>query len=165
MRIQPPVIALSLAFVMILSAILFSNTEEMVRRAMADPAVMIASDGLIQDHKGHPRAAGTYARVLGVYVREQKALTQMEAIRRASLVAAQRLEAVSPQMKNKGQLRVGADAYINIFDAAQVIDKATYQQPDIFSHGFRYVFVGGIPVVRDGKLEESTLPGRGILAQ
>jgi dihydroorotase len=144
--------------------ILFNNTEEMVRTAMADPAVMIASDGLIQDHKGHPRAAGTYARLLGVYVREQKALTLIEAIRRASLAPAQRLEAVSPQMKNKGRIRVGADADIDIFDPAQVIDKATYQQPDLFSYGFRYVLVGGISVVRDGKLDESILPGQGILA-
>jgi dihydroorotase len=145
--------------------ILFSNTEEMVRTAMADPAVMIASDGVLHDHKGHPRSAGTYARLLGVYVREQKALTLMEAIRRASLAPAQRLEAVSPQMKNKGRLRVGADADIDVFDPAQVMDKATYQHPDLFSYGFRYVLVGGTPVVRDGKLDESTLPGQGILAQ
>jgi N-acyl-D-aspartate/D-glutamate deacylase len=145
--------------------ILFSNTEEMVRTAMADPAVMIASDGLIQDHKGHPRGAGTYARLLGVYVRAQKALTLMEAIRRAALAPAQRLEAVSPQMKNKGRIRVGADADIDIFDPAQVIDRATYQQPGLFSYGFRYVLVGGISVVRDGKLDESNLPGQGILAQ
>jgi N-acyl-D-aspartate/D-glutamate deacylase len=145
--------------------IIFNNTEEMVRSAMADPAVVIASDGLIQDHKGHPRAAGTYARLLGVYVREQKALTLMEAIRRAALAPAQRVEAVSSQMKNKGRLRVGADADIDIFDAAQVIDKATYQQPDLFSYGFRDVLVAGIPVVWDGKLQENALPGQGILAQ
>ncbi len=147
------------------TVIIFNNTEEMVRTAMADPVVMIASDGGIEGHKGHPRSAGTYARLLGVYVREQKALTLMEAIRRASLAPAQRLEAVSSQMKNKGRLRVGADADIDVFDPAQVIDKATYQQPELYSYGFRDVLVGGIPIVRDGKLDESTLPGRGILAQ
>lgn len=145
--------------------ILFTNTEEMVRKAMADPAVMIASDGIIQNHKGHPRASGTYARLLGVYVREQKVLTLMEAIRRSSLAPAQRLEAASPQMKNKGRLRVGADADIDIFDPAQVIDRSTYQQPARYSYGFRYVLVGGIPVVRNGKLDESILPGQGILAR
>ena len=145
--------------------ILFTNTEEMVRRAMADSAVMIASDGIIQDHKGHPREAGTYARLLGVYVREQKVLTLMEAIRRSSLDPAQRLEAASPQMKNKGRIKVGADADIDVFDPAKVIDKATYQQPALYSYGFRYVLVGGTPVVRDGKLDESILPGQGIRAQ
>lgn len=144
--------------------ILFTNTEEMVRTAMHDPNVMIASDGIIENGKGHPRGAGTYARLLGVYVREQKALTLMEAIRRASLAPAQRLEAVSPAMKHKGRLQVGADADIDVFDAATVIDKATYQQPAQYSYGFRYVLVGGTPVVRDGKLDESTLPGQGVLA-
>ena len=145
--------------------ILFTNTEEMVRKAMADPAVMIASDGIIQNGKGHPRTSGTYARLLGVYVREQKVLTLMEAIRRSSLAPAQRLEAASPQMKNKGRLRVGADADIDIFDPATVIDRSTYQHPTRYSYGFRDVLVGGVPVVRDGKLDESSLPGQGILAR
>jgi dihydroorotase len=144
------------------SVILFTNTEEMVRKAMADPIVMIASDGLMSDGQGHPRSAGTFARVLGVYVREQKVLSLMEAIRRASLAPAQRLEAFTPQMKHKGRLQVGADADIDVFDPATVIDKATYQKPAQYSEGFRYVLVGGIPVVRDGKLDESMLPGRPI---
>jgi len=144
--------------------ILFTNTEEMVRRAMADSMVIIASDGTITDGKGHPRSAGTYARVLGVYVREQKVLTLMEAIRRASLAPAQRLEAFTPQMKHKGRLQVGADADIDVFDPNIVIDKATFQQPAQYSYGFRYVLVSGKPVVRDGKVDESTLPGSAIRA-
>ena len=120
----------------------FTNTEEMVRLAMADKQVMIASDGLLTKGAGHPRSAGTYARVLGVYVREQKALTLMEAIRRMSLAPAQRLEAMAPAMRNKGRIRVGADADLDVFDAATVIDKATYQKPATYSYGFKYVFVG-----------------------
>jgi len=134
----------------------------MVRKVMADPMVMIASDGLLSNGQGHPRSAGAYARVLGVYVREQKVLTLMEAIRRASLAPAQRLEAFTPQMKHKGRLQVGADADIDIFDPATVIDKATFQKPDQYSEGFRYVLVGGVLVVRDGKIDESTLPGQPI---
>jgi hypothetical protein len=145
--------------------ILFSNTEEMVRMAMADPAVIIASDGLITNGKGHPRSAGTYARLLGVYVREEKALPLMEAIRRASLAPAQRLESFVPQMKHKGRLQVGADADIAVFDPGTVIDKATFQQPAQYSYGFRYVLVGGQFVVRDGKLDETVLPGKGIRSQ
>jgi N-acyl-D-aspartate/D-glutamate deacylase len=147
------------------SVILFTNTEEMVRLAMSDPNVMIASDGLLSNGAGHPRSAGTYARLLGVCVRQQKALPLMEAVRRASLAPAQRLEAFTPVMKNKGRLKVGADADIDVFDAAQVIDKATYQKPAQYSYGFRYVMVGGRFVVRDGKLDETELPGKGVLAR
>ena len=145
--------------------IIFSNTEEMVRTAMADPIVMIASDGILINGAGHPRSAATYARLLGVYVRQQKVLTLMEAVRRSSLAPAQRLEAFTPQMKNKGRLKVGADADIDVFDPEQVIDKATYRQPAQYSYGFRYVLVGGKFVVRDGKLNEADLPGQAIRAQ
>jgi hypothetical protein len=145
--------------------VLFTNTEEMIRLAMADPMVMIASDGGLTAGVGHPRSAGTYARVLGVYVRQQKVLTLMEAVRKASLAPAQRLEATTPQMRDKGRLRVGADADIVVFDAEHVIDKATFEQPAQYSYGFRYVLVGGALVVRDGKLDESSMPGRAILAQ
>lgn len=142
--------------------ILFTNTEEMVRLAMADSMVMIASDGTLTDGKGHPRSAGTYARLLGVYVREQKVLPLMEAIRRSSLAPAKRLEAFTPQMKHKGRLQVGADADIDVFDANTVIDKATYEKPGQYSYGFKYVLVGGQFVVRDGKLDEAELPGKAI---
>lgn len=134
----------------------------MVRKAMADPMVMIASDGRMGNGQGHPRSAGTYAHLLGVYVREQKVLPLMEAIRRSSLAPAQRLEAFTPQMKHKGRLQVGADADIDVFDPATVIDKAAYQQPAQYSEGFRYVLVGGTPVVRNGKLDESLLPRQPI---
>jgi len=142
--------------------ILFTNTEEMVRLAMADSMVMIASDGTLTDGKGHPRSAGTYSRLLGVYVREQKVLPLMEAIRRASLAPAKRLEAFTPQMKHKGRLQVGADADIDVFDPDTVIDKATYEKPGQYSYGFKYVLVGGQFVVRDGKLDEAELPGKAI---
>jgi N-acyl-D-aspartate/D-glutamate deacylase len=100
-----------------------------------------------------------------VYVREQKVLPLMEAIRKASLAPAQRLEAFTPAMKHKGRIQVGADADIDVFDAGKVIDKATFQKPAQYSEGFRYVLVGGTVVVRDGKLDESTLPGQPIRAQ
>jgi hypothetical protein len=143
----------------------FGNTEEMVRLAIAHPAVMIASDGIIENGKGHPRSAGTYARVLGKYVREDHALSLMDAVRKCSLMPAQRLEAISPQMKRKGRIAVGADADIAVFDAGRVIDKATFENPAQYSEGFRDVLVGGVFVVRDGKLLENATPGEGILAR
>jgi N-acyl-D-aspartate/D-glutamate deacylase len=144
------------------SVIMFTNTDEMVRLVMADPTVMIASDGLMTNGKGHPRSAGMYARVLGVYVRQQKVLSLMEALRRSSLAPAQRLESFTPQMKRKGRLQVGADADIDVFNADTVIDKATFQNPAQYSYGFKYVLVGGQFVVRDGKIDETKLPGKAI---
>jgi N-acyl-D-aspartate/D-glutamate deacylase len=142
----------------------FSNTEEMVKVAISYPLVMIASDGIIENGIGHPRAAGTYSRVLGKYVREEKALSLMDAIRKSSLMPAQRLEVMSPQMRQKGRIKVGADADIGVFDPARVIDKATYQNPAQYSEGFRYVLVEGTFVVSDGKLQDVT-PGQGIRAR
>ena len=141
------------------------NTEEMVRAALANPIVMIASDGQLADGKGHPRGAGTYARVLGKYVREEKVFSLMDAIRKSSLMPAQRLESMSPQMRQKGRLKIGADADIAVFDPTRVVDKATYENPAQYSEGFQYVMVGGTFVVRDGKLREDVAPGQGIRAQ
>ena len=143
----------------------FGNTDEMVRAAVSHPLVMIASDGIVENGKGHPRGAGTFARVLGQYVREQKALGLMDAVRKSSLMPAQRLESMSPQMREKGRIKVGADADISVFDAARVIDKATYENAAQYSEGFRYVLVGGTFVVRDGKVQEDLSPGQGIRAQ
>ena len=144
---------------------IFMNTEEMVRAALANPLVMIASDGQIADGKGHPRGAGTYARVLGKYVREEKVLSLMDAIRKSSLMPAQRLESMSPQMRQKGRLKIGADADIAVFDPTRVVDKATYESPAQYSEGFQYVMVGGTFVVRDGKLREDVAPGQGMRAR
>jgi N-acyl-D-aspartate/D-glutamate deacylase len=137
----------------------------MVRLALAHPFVMVASDGIIENGIGHPRAVATYARVLGKYVREDKALSLMDAIRRSSLMPAQRLEAVSPQMRQKGRLKAGADADISVFDPTRVIDRATFQNAAQYSEGFRYVLVEGTFVVREGKLQEGVAPGQGIRAR
>ena len=75
------------------TVIRFGNTEEVVEAAAADPLTMIASDGTtLKDGTGHPRGTGTYARILGHYVRERKALTLMTALRKMTLMPAQRLE-------------------------------------------------------------------------
>jgi len=145
--------------------VMFILTEDMIRAALANPQMMIASDGRITNGQGHPRGAGTYARLLGKYVREDGALTLMDAIRKTSLMPAQRIESISPQMRQKGRLKVGADADISVFDPNRVIDKATFENPARYSEGFRYVMVEGTFVVRDGKLQEGVAPGRAILAR
>lgn len=147
------------------TVVLFSNTEEMIRLILAHPQVMVASDGILEAGVGHPRAAGTYARLLGKYVREEKVLTLMEAIRKSSLMPAQRLEAMSPAMHQKGRVKIGADADLSVFNPNSVIDKATYEKPAQYSEGFRDVLVGGAFVVRDGKLQSGAHPGQGIRAR
>jgi N-acyl-D-aspartate/D-glutamate deacylase len=137
-------------------------SEETVRLAVANPMVMIASDGRITNGKGHPRSAGTFARVLGVYVREQKALTLMDALRKMTLLPAQRLEGSVPAMRNKGRIRIGADADIVVFNPETVIDKATFENAAQYSEGVENVMVAGVFVVRDGKFVDRVLPGVGL---
>jgi len=145
--------------------IIFSNTDEMVRAAVRSPLTMIASDGIAyQNGKGHPRAAGTYSRVLAQYVRKEKSLGLMDAINKMSLMPAKRLERRAPVMKNKGRIKAGADADIVVFDTDRVTDKATYERPTEYSEGFKYVLINGAPVVKDGKLQESVTPGRPLRA-
>ena len=127
---------------------------------MTSPLTAIASDGGLREGKGHPRTAGTSARTLGYYVRETKQIGMMDAIRKLALMPAQRLERLAPMFRNKGRIRVGADADITVFDPATVIDKSTYQQANLPSLGFRFVLVNGIPVVMDGALKAGIFPGR-----
>jgi dihydroorotase len=137
--------------------------QDMVDYAVVHPLVMIASDGVPYiGGRAHPRGAGTYARVLGHYVREQGAIPLMEALRKMSLMPARRLERAVPQMRNKGRLRVGADADIAVFDPDRVIDRATYAEPAQYSEGIVHVLVNGTFVVRDERLMDGVFPGVGI---
>jgi N-acyl-D-aspartate/D-glutamate deacylase len=143
------------------SVILFLNTPEMEAMAMTSPLTAIASDGLLEHGKGHPRTAGTRGRTLAYYVRETKQLSMMDALRKMTLMPAQRLEKLAPVFHNKGRIKVGADADITVFDPATVRDRSTYQQPALTSVGFRYVLVNGVPVVMDGSVRDGVFPGRG----
>lgn len=140
--------------------IVHSNPEAVVQHAVTHPHTMIASDGL----RGHPRHAGTSARLLGHYARETRALTLMQAVEKLSLLPARRLEERVPAMRNKGRVSVGADADLVIFNAATVRDRATYEQPDRSSEGIRDVLVSGVFVVRDGALKRGMLPGKAVRA-
>jgi N-acyl-D-aspartate/D-glutamate deacylase len=142
----------------------FSMTEEIVEAALKDPLTMIASDGILANGKGHPRTAGTYTRVLGKYVRDRGALSLMDALRKMTLMPAQRLERRVPSMKNKGRIRVGADADLVIFDAARVIDKSTYDEPAKYAEGVKYLLVNGVAVVKIGELQTGVNPGRPVRA-
>ncbi|MEK7830570.1 MAG: amidohydrolase family protein, partial [Acidobacteriota bacterium] len=144
------------------SVIGHSIPEEISRLAASNPKVMVASDGLIANKQGHPRGAGSFARVLGVYVRQQKAVSLMDALRKMSLLPAQRLEASVPMMRAKGRVKVGTDADLIVFDPATVIDRATFENAAQYSTGISHVLVNGTFVVRDEKLVEGVKPGAGI---
>jgi dihydroorotase len=144
------------------SVIGHSIPEEISQLAVANLDVIVASDGRLTEGKGHPRSAGTFARVLGHYVREQKTLNLMDAIRKMTLLPAQRLEKFVPQMQKKGRIKVGSDADLTIFDPEKVIDRATFENPAQFSEGIHHVTVNGVLVVRDGKILEGVKPGIAI---
>ncbi len=138
---------------------------ETVKALVAHPMTMIASDGMwLTNGKAHPRTFGTFARVLGRYVREEKALTLNEALAKMTIQPAQRLEKRAPMMARKGRIEVGADADIVVFDPATVIDEATYEDPARYSSGFRHVFVNGVHTLRDGEFVEAAAGGVGIKA-
>ena len=140
------------------SVVLFLNREEVVDGVIADPLVSIASDG----EMGHPRNAGTYSHILSRYVRDLRTVSLMDAIRKMSLMPAQRLEKATAAARRKGRLQEGADADIVVFDPATIVDRATYERPNERSSGMRYVLVNGVLVIEKGALVAGALPGKGL---
>lgn len=136
------------------------NPDSVYDAAIRHPPVMIGSDG----GKAHPRNTGSFARVLARYVRDQKSLTMVDAIRKMALMPAQRLENAVPAMKRKGRLQEGADADIAVFDPDKIQDNATFREPLKPSTGMKYVLVAGTLVVDNGKLTASKSAGRAVLA-
>lgn len=136
--------------------------ETALLAALKDPNVLIASDGLMENGKGHPRGAGTYSRVLGHYVRDTRDLSLDDALGKMTILPAKRLEKHVPMMRRKGRVQVGADADLAIFDPRQIIDRATFERPAMPSEGMRYVIVNGTFVVRDGAVVQSAYPGRAV---
>ena len=138
--------------------LLFVNTQPMVDAVISHPLVMIASDG----EDGHPRNAGTYSRILARYVREQGSITLMDAIRKMSLMPAQRLERSTPAARRKGRIQEGADADVIVFNPQTVADRATYQSPREPSTGMQYVIVAGTLLVDGGAFLSERFPGRPV---
>jgi dihydroorotase len=143
--------------------IIHAIPEAALEAAARSPYTMVVSDGLVFPNLvGHPRGVGTSARVLARLVREKGWLTMMEALRKMTLMPAQRLEARVPGMKKKGRLQVGSDADVTIFDPQRVIDKSTFDHPTEHSEGIEYVLVAGVPIVSKGALQSGVAPGRPI---
>lgn len=150
-------------------AIIFSIPESAADQAYRDPPVMVASDGGFQMNNGvpigHPRSAGTHARILGRFVRERHVISLMDGVRKMTLLPARRLERIDPDMKRKGRIQAGADADIVVFDPARVIDRATFEKPAQYSEGIVHVLVNGTFVLRGSNDVPGVKPGRPIRAR
>ena len=139
----------------------FGMSQPDVTLALQQPWVAIDNDssgtspeGILGQEHPHPRAYGTFPRILRKYVREDKALTLEDAIRKFSALPAQRL-----RLTDRGVLKAGMWADVVVFDAATVRDLATFDNPNQLSEGMEYVLVNGAPVIEQGKMT-GTLPGK-----
>ena len=148
------------------SVIISIMREDDVRTALASPMVSIgtdsgarAEDGPLSLSKSHPRAWGSFTKILGTYVRDEKLIPLEDAIRRFTSRPATRVG-----ISDRGLLRPGFKADITIFDLATVRDRSTYVDPNHYSEGVRHVLVNGQPVVKDGKITEAR-PGQVIRGQ
>jgi len=139
----------------------FGMSQPDVTLALQQPWVSIDNDssgaspeGILGQEHPHPRAYGTFPRILSKYVREEKALTLEDTIRKFSALAAQRM-----CLTDRGVLKSGMWADIVIFDPSTVHDRATFENPNQLSEGMDYVLVNGVPVVDQGKMT-GKLPGK-----
>ena len=142
--------------------ILHMIPDEMVDVAVSSNITMIATDGYIKNGKGHPRTAGSYSKLLGEYVRNRKSISLVDAIRKMSLMPAQRVEKLVPQMNNKGRIKIGSDADLAIFDPNTILDKATYANPTLRPVGMTHVIVNGKMVVENNVVDLTADYGRPI---
>ena len=138
------------------SGLIFCGHEENLRKIMQDPALMFATDGLLIGDRPHPRAWGTFPRILAVYVRQLGILTLEEAVRKMTALPARRLG-----LRDRGVLRPGMAADLVIFDPDTVRDTATYEDPKRHPEGMPWVIVNG-QVVKDDGQPTGALPGRAL---
>jgi N-acyl-D-amino-acid deacylase len=129
-----------------------ANSNPLVAYGSDSPAQ--AEDGPLSKTKAHPRAFGTFPRILAKYVRDEKTMSLEEAVRKMTSLAASRVG-----IMDRGILRPGMMADITVFDPATIQDVATYNEPLQYSRGVKHVFVNGRPVVLDGKITDER-PGR-----
>ncbi|MDA3039431.1 MAG: amidohydrolase family protein [Actinomycetota bacterium] len=145
----------------LLVAALGTIPEDEVQMALRVPWIMIGSDAILTESLNHhPRAAGTFARVLGRYVRDLGILSLGDALAKMTILPAQLMEPMIPAMARKGRLQRGADADIVVFDPATIADRATVESPASMSAGIWQVLVDGQLVLADGMVQRQLLPGR-----
>ncbi len=144
-----------------IQVVYFSMSEDNITKKVKVPWVSFCSDagsytneGVFIQRSTHPRAYGSFIRVIGKFARDEKAITLSEGIRKLTSLPAQNLK-----LKNRGQLAPGYFADIVVFDPDQVRDKATFEDPHQYAEGVQHVFVNGVQVLKDGEHTGAT-PGR-----
>jgi dihydroorotase/N-acyl-D-amino-acid deacylase len=149
-----------------MSVAVFGMSEKDIAYALKQPWVSIDNDsqgtapgGLLGREHPHPRAYGTFPRILRKYVREEKLLSLQEAIRKFSALPAQRM-----RLADRGVLKKGMWADIVVFDPEKIRDVATFENPNQLSIGMEYVLVNGVPVIERGKMTNA-LPGKVLRGQ
>jgi len=135
-------------------AVAFVMNEDEIAAAVANKYGMIGSDAIISNGGGHPRAAGTFPRVLGKYVREEGRLSLIDGLRKMTLTPADRLN-----LKSKGRIKEGCDADLTIFDPKTIKDGATFEDITIKPTGIRQVMVAGKTALKDGEIVNGRLGG------
>jgi len=146
-----------------IQVVYFSMSEDNVKKKLALPYMAICSDagsytneGVFLEQSTHPRAYGSFARLLGHFVRDEKVIPLEEAIHRLTLLPATNLK-----LENRGALKEGYFADVVLFDAETITDNATFKEPHQYATGMVHVLVNGVPVLRDGD-HTGELPGRFI---
>ncbi len=149
-----------------MSVAVFAMSEKDIALALQQPWVSVdndsqgtAPDGLLGKEHPHPRAYGTFPRILRKYVREEKLLTLQDAIRKFSALPAQRM-----RLTDRGVLKQGLWADIVVFDPEKIHDVATFENPNQLSEGMDFVLVNGVPVIEGGKMTDA-LPGKVLRGQ
>ena len=144
-----------------IGTVYFTQSEEHLRRKIALPWVTFCSDspslapeGVFLNSSVHPRAYGSFARLLGKYVRDEKVIPLAEAIRRLAALPAQTLK-----VDGRGMLAPGYFADVVVFDPAKIQDHATFEKPHQYATGMMHVFVNGVQVLKDGE-HTGAKPGR-----
>ena len=130
----------------------FVMNEEEIDMAYTQPYVMVGSDCGFIEQAGHPRGAGTFPRILGRYVRERKVMSLMDALKKMTLLPAQRVN-----LTHKGEVKEGYDADLVIFDENTIIDRATFEEPTLPPEGISYVLLNGEVAVRNNEIVNGRL--------
>ena len=146
-----------------LVAALGSIPEDEVQLALQRPWTMVASDAILESERNnHPRAAGTFSRTLGRYVRDLGVLDLTAALAKMTILPARRVQGMIPAMSSKGRLQRGADADVVVFDPATIADRASVAAPAQVSAGIHWVLVDGEPALAEGQTVRSARGGRAL---
>lgn len=142
----------------------YAIPTDSVRHGLTHPLAMIGSDAIVDTGNNHPRASGTFCRVLGHWVRDQQVLTLPDALAKMTIRPARRLQARCPQMARKGRIQRGADADITIFDPDTVADRATVAEPVEYSTGVDWVLIAGRVAKSPDGLQRDLLEGQPVVS-